>query len=58
MAGSGPGRSASLPRRSWLLIASDLDCLVEAVGQETAGRLVAVAEQAELAPRPRPTLRW
>ncbi|MFE5189875.1 hypothetical protein [Streptomyces sp. NPDC056628] len=35
-----------------------LDCLVEAVGQETAERLVAVAEQAELAPRPPPTLRW
>ncbi|NED35825.1 hypothetical protein [Streptomyces sp. SID8499] len=51
-------RLSLLPRRSWLLIASNLDCLVEAVGQETADRLVAVAEQAELAPRPRPTLRW
>jgi hypothetical protein len=51
-------RLSLLPRRSWLLIASNLDCLVEAVGQETAERLVAVAEQAELAPRPRPTLRW
>ncbi|MFH8610540.1 hypothetical protein ACH4D5_23955 [Streptomyces sp. NPDC018029] len=47
-----------LPRRSWLLITSNLDCLVEAVDQEAAERLVAVAEQAELAPRPRPTLRW
>ncbi|WP_250402870.1 hypothetical protein [Streptomyces cellostaticus] len=51
-------RLSLLPRRSWLLIASNLNCLVEAVGQETAERLVAVAEQAELAPRPRPTLRW
>ncbi|MFD0437384.1 hypothetical protein [Streptomyces chartreusis] len=51
-------RLSVLPRRSWLLIASNLDCLVEAVGQETADRLAAVAEQAELAPRPRPTLRW
>jgi hypothetical protein len=51
-------RLSLLPRRSWLLIASNLDCLVGAVGQETADRLVAVAEQAELAPRPRPNLRW
>ncbi|MGY4963527.1 hypothetical protein [Streptomyces sp. 900105245] len=51
-------RLSLLPRRSWLLIASNLDCLVEAVGQETAERLVAVAEQAELSARPRPTLHW
>ncbi|MFD3962019.1 hypothetical protein ACFWRG_32330 [Micromonospora tulbaghiae] len=51
-------RLSLLPRRSWLLIVSSLDCLVEAVGQETADHLVAVADQAELAPRPRPTLRW
>ncbi|MGD1220473.1 hypothetical protein AB9Q10_18825 [Streptomyces krungchingensis] len=51
-------RLSLLPRRSWLLIVSNIDCLVETVGQETADRLVAVAEQAELAPRPRPTLRW
>ncbi|MFF5393167.1 hypothetical protein ACFY5H_33435 [Streptomyces sp. NPDC013012] len=49
-------RLSLLPRRSWLLIVSSIDCLVEAVGQETADRLVAVAEQAELASRP--TLRW
>ncbi|MFI1648318.1 hypothetical protein ACH4XT_15450 [Streptomyces avidinii] len=51
-------RLSLLPRRSWLLIVSNLDCLAEAVGQETADRLAAVAEQAELTPRPRPTLRW
>lgn len=51
-------RLSLLPRRSWLLIVSSIECLVEAVGQETADRLVAVADQAELAPRPRPTLRW
>lgn len=51
-------RLSLLPRRSWLLVASSIDCLVETVGQETADRLVAVAEQAELEPRPRPTLRW
>ncbi|MBK3585335.1 hypothetical protein JHN49_16975 [Streptomyces sp. MBT57] len=47
-----------MPRRSWLLIVSSIDCLVEKVGQETADRFVAVSEQAELEPRPRPTLRW
>ncbi|WP_217231325.1 hypothetical protein [Streptomyces anulatus] len=51
-------RLSLLPRRSWLLIASSIDCLVETVGQETADRLVAVADQAELEPRSRPTLRW
>ncbi|MEU8545258.1 hypothetical protein AB0C52_35545 [Streptomyces sp. NPDC048717] len=51
-------RLSMLPRRSWLLIVSSLDCLAEAVGQETADRLIAVAEQAELSARPRPTLRW
>ncbi|MFJ2217937.1 hypothetical protein ACIQVO_35995 [Streptomyces sp. NPDC101062] len=51
-------RLSLLPRRSWLLIASNLDCLAEAVGQETADRLGAVAELAELTARPRPTLRW
>ncbi|MFW3464382.1 hypothetical protein ACN24K_30385 [Streptomyces microflavus] len=48
-------RLSLLPRRSWLLIVSSIDCLVETVGQETADRLVAVAEQAELEPRPRPS---
>lgn len=47
-----------LPARSWILIASNLDNLIETVGQETADSIVAVAEQAELAPRPRPTLGW
>ncbi|MFJ7412816.1 hypothetical protein ACIQWZ_18660 [Streptomyces sp. NPDC098077] len=42
--------------RTRLLIASSVDCLVEAVRQDTADRLAAVAEQAELPPRP--TLRW
>ncbi|WEH37790.1 hypothetical protein PZB75_30780 (plasmid) [Streptomyces sp. AM 4-1-1] len=51
-------RLSLLPRRSWLLIVSNLDRLAEAVGQETADRLVAVAEQAELTARPWPTLRW
>jgi hypothetical protein len=51
-------RLSLLPRCSWLLIASNIDCLVEAVGQETADRLAAVAEQAELAPRPHPNVRW
>ncbi|MET8682346.1 hypothetical protein ABZW18_33485 [Streptomyces sp. NPDC004647] len=51
-------RLSLLPRRSWLLIASSIDRLVETVGQETAERLLAVAEQAELPPRPRPSVRW
>lgn len=51
-------RLSLLPRRSWLLIASNLDCLVDAVGQETAERLVALAGQAEMSARPRPALRW
>ncbi|WDN55870.1 hypothetical protein [Streptomyces clavuligerus] len=51
-------RLSLLPRRSWLLVASNLDCLAAAVGQETADRLVAVAEQAELPARPRPNLGW
>ncbi|MEU5958281.1 hypothetical protein [Streptomyces sp. NPDC047525] len=51
-------RLSLLPRRSWLLIASNIDRLVEAIGQDTADRLIAVAEQCELAPRPRPNMRW
>jgi hypothetical protein len=51
-------RLSQLPRRSWLLIVSSIGCLVETVGKETADRLVAVAEQTELPPRPLPTLHW
>lgn len=45
-------RLSLLPRRSWLLIASNLDCLAEAVGRETADRLVAVADRPNSPPRP------
>lgn len=45
-------RLSLLPRRSWPLIVSNLDCLTEAAGQEATDRLVAVAEQAELTPAP------
>lgn len=48
-------RLTLLPRRSWLLVASNLECLTEAVGQETVERVVAVAEQVELPARARPT---
>ncbi|MFF8790777.1 hypothetical protein [Streptomyces sp. NPDC015125] len=51
-------RLSLLPRRSWILIASSIEQLIETVGEETAERLVAVAEQAELAQRPRPRLDW
>ncbi|MFJ2232082.1 hypothetical protein [Streptomyces halstedii] len=43
--------------RSWILVASSVERLAETVGEETAERLLAVAEQAELPPRPRPSLR-
>ncbi|MCX4791909.1 hypothetical protein OG369_39310 [Streptomyces sp. NBC_01221] len=49
-------RLTALPSRSWILIASCVEHLVETVGQETADRILSVAEQAELPPRPRPTL--
>ncbi|WP_331751026.1 hypothetical protein OG215_37430 (plasmid) [Streptomyces globisporus] len=48
-------RLSVLPRTR-LVIASSVDCLVETARQDTADRLAAVAEQAELPPRP--TLRW
>jgi hypothetical protein len=51
-------RLSRLPHRSWILIVSSVDRLVEAVGQETTDRLVAVADQAELDPRPLPRLDW
>ncbi|MFI0220054.1 hypothetical protein [Streptomyces lydicus] len=51
-------RLSSLPRRSWILIASSIERLIETVGEETTERLLAVAEQAELAQRPRPRLDW
>ncbi|MDW4916317.1 hypothetical protein [Streptomyces californicus] len=50
------GERLSVLPRTRLLIASSVDCLGEAVRQDTADRLAAVAEQAELPPRP--TLRW
>jgi hypothetical protein len=43
----------ALPRRSWILVASTVEHLVE-----TANRILAVAEQAELPPRPRPSAPW
>ncbi|MEV6568441.1 hypothetical protein [Streptomyces kronopolitis] len=51
-------RLSLLPRRSWILVASSIEGLIETVGEETAERLLAVAEQAELAQRPRPRLDW
>ncbi|MFI7095481.1 hypothetical protein [Streptomyces lydicus] len=51
-------RLSLLPRRSWILIASSIERLIETVGEETAERLLAVADQAELAQRPRPHLDW
>ncbi|MFF7705480.1 hypothetical protein [Streptomyces lydicus] len=45
-------RLSLLPRRSWILIASSIERLIETVGEETAERLLAVADQAELAQRP------
>lgn len=51
-------RLSLLPRRSWLLIASSTERLIETVGQETTDRLLAVAELAELRQRPRPARRW
>jgi hypothetical protein len=47
-------RLSRVPHRSWILVVSSVDCLVEAVGQETTDRLVAIAEQAQLAQRPLP----
>ncbi|WAU78307.1 hypothetical protein O1Q96_00200 (plasmid) [Streptomyces sp. Qhu-G9] len=49
-------RLTARPNRSWILIASCAEHLVETVGHETAHRILAVAEQAELPPRARPTL--
>ncbi|MFD3997148.1 hypothetical protein [Streptomyces sp. NPDC058583] len=51
-------RLSRLPERSWILVASSVERLVEAVGEETTARLLANTEQAELPPRPRPSLRW
>ncbi|MGW1290211.1 hypothetical protein ACWD4N_43070 [Streptomyces sp. NPDC002586] len=51
-------RLTALPRRSWLLIASSTERLVETVGQETTDRILAIAEQVELPPRPRPSQIW
>lgn len=49
-------RLSRLPGRSWILVASSVERLVETVGEETTERLLANAEQAELPPRP--SLRW
>ncbi|MET9110830.1 hypothetical protein [Streptomyces zhihengii] len=51
-------RVSRLPGRSWILVASSVERLVETVGEETTERLLAIAEQAELPPRPRPHLDW
>ncbi|MFJ1744232.1 hypothetical protein ACIOG4_36975 [Streptomyces microflavus] len=51
-------RLSRLPRRSWILVASSVERLVETVGEETTERLLATAEQAELPQRPRPNMRW
>lgn len=51
-------RLSRLPERSWILVASSVERLVETVGEETTERLLAIAEQAELPPRPRPSVRW
>lgn len=50
-------RLSRRPGRSWILVASSVERLAETVGEETAERHLAVAEQAELPPRPRPSLR-
>ncbi|MFL0021371.1 hypothetical protein ACJBCE_00290 [Streptomyces sp. NBUL23] len=51
-------RLSRLPGRSWILVASSVERLVETVGEETTKRLLATAEQAELPSRPRPNTRW
>uniref|UniRef100_UPI002F91BD33 hypothetical protein n=1 Tax=Streptomyces virginiae TaxID=1961 RepID=UPI002F91BD33 len=51
-------RLSRLSGRSWILVASSVERLVETVGEETTERLLAIAVQAELPPRPRPSLRW
>ncbi|HWU09897.1 MAG TPA: hypothetical protein VN520_26585 [Streptomyces sp.] len=51
-------RLSRLPGRSWILVASSVERLLETVGEETTERLLATAEQAELSPRPRPNMRW
>ncbi|NGO87936.1 hypothetical protein GPA20_31130, partial [Streptomyces sp. 196(2019)] len=51
-------RLSRLPGRSWILVASSIERLIETVGEETTERLLATAEQAELPQRPRPNLRW
>ncbi|MFB7398432.1 hypothetical protein [Streptomyces sp. NPDC056191] len=53
-------RLSQLPERSWILVVSSVERLVETVGEETTARLLANTEQAELPPRPRPrpSLSW
>ncbi|WNI20012.1 hypothetical protein [Actinacidiphila sp. ITFR-21] len=47
-----------LPNRSWILIAPSPEILAEAVGEQTAARILAVADTVELAQRPLPKLSW
>lgn len=49
---------AVLPNRSWILIASTPEILAEAVGEQTAARILAVADTLELTQRPLPKLSW
>lgn len=42
------------PHRSWILIGSTEDRMIETVGQETTAQILAVADVAELPARPRP----
>ncbi|WP_331726138.1 hypothetical protein [Streptomyces sp. NBC_00470] len=51
-------RLVALPRRSWILVVSGIEALVETVGQESTDRLLAVADRIDLSPRPRPSLDW
>ncbi|MEV6857451.1 hypothetical protein AB0M89_27035 [Streptomyces microflavus] len=51
-------RLSRLPGRSWILVASSVERLVETVGEEVTDRLLCAAEQAELPQRPRPNMRW
>ena len=45
-------RLSRLPGRSWIMVASSVQRLVETADEETTDRLLAIAEQAELPPRP------
>ncbi|MFJ2572286.1 hypothetical protein ACIOYT_18010 [Streptomyces halstedii] len=51
-------RLSRLSGRSWILIASSVERLVETVGEETTKRPLATAEKGELPQRPCPNTRW